>query len=143
LKNRPNKQRNKTNGKPKKPCLFVNLHCRFLICNSRGAAYLICRRSPRLNYQVVGYSRDGVRGGSVVAGARRPGLFGPGKPGCGPKESAARPPVAQARVRNAVPKIARISDKDGRMVWGEAVGLFGLACFWALTLFMVFREPAA
>jgi hypothetical protein len=30
-----------------------------------------------------------------------------------------------------------------RMVWGEAVGLFGLACFWALTLFMVFREPAA
>jgi hypothetical protein len=29
------------------------------------------------------------------------------------------------------------------MVWGEAVGLFGLACFWALTLFMVFREPAA
>jgi hypothetical protein len=33
--------------------------------------------------------------------------------------------------------------KDGRMVWGEAVGLFGLACFWALTLFVVFREPAA
>jgi hypothetical protein len=29
------------------------------------------------------------------------------------------------------------------MVWEEAVGLFGLACFWALTLFMVFREPAA
>jgi hypothetical protein len=47
------------------------------------------------------------------------------------------------RSESAVPKIARISDKDGRMVWGEAVGLFGIACFWALTLFMVFREPAA
>jgi len=35
-----------------------------------------------------------------------------------------------------------LSDKDGPMVWGEAVGLFGLACFWALTLFMVLREAA-
>jgi hypothetical protein len=51
--------------------------------------------------------------------------------------------LVKSIICNAVPKIAQISDKDGRMVWGEAVGLFGLACFWALTLFMVFREPAA
>lgn len=29
----------------------------------------------------------------------------------------------------------------GKMDWGEACALFGLAFFWAIVLFMVLREP--
>jgi hypothetical protein len=31
----------------------------------------------------------------------------------------------------------------GKMDWGEACALFGLAFFWAVVLFMVLREPNA
>jgi hypothetical protein len=37
--------------------------------------------------------------------------------------------------------IARIAHTNRRMLWGQAIALFAVACFGAFTLFMVRRKP--
>jgi hypothetical protein len=37
--------------------------------------------------------------------------------------------------------IARIFRANRRMLWGQAIALFGVACFGVFTLFMVRRKP--
>jgi uncharacterized membrane protein len=48
--------------------------------------------------------------------------------------------AAVRRGRDYTPKIARIFLTNTRMEWGQALILFGLACFWAVVLFMVLRK---